>query len=119
MNFIKQKSIKLKTLVLTVAAILFQAATAILADLRPVSMPSVFANGPGSYAVDNNFYTASHTAGTEVPWINIKLAELAIVRSLLIIMRIDCCFNRIGMTSIYIGNNSDPSLNPECKTNID
>jgi hypothetical protein len=59
------------TLVLTVAAILFAAATAILTDLRPVTMSSDIASFPGSNAVDNNFNTYSHTRDLGVPWVNI------------------------------------------------
>jgi hypothetical protein len=73
----------------------------------------------GSNSVDNNFDTFTRTNATEVPWLNIQLAELVIIKSVVIIMRIDCCFNRIGIASITVGNNPDPNLNSVCKANID
>jgi hypothetical protein len=34
-------------------------------------------------------------------------------------MRVNCCFARIGIASITVGNNSDPNLNQICMANID
>jgi hypothetical protein len=82
-------------------------------------MSSLFYGYPGSDAVDNDFDTYAHTNNSEVPWINIQLGESAIIRSVLVIMYAGCCFNRIGIASITVGNNSNPNLNPVCKANID
>ena len=61
----------MKTLILTIAAILFVAATPIFTANRPVTMSSVYNNDYGSKAVDNNFDTFCHTSCAEVPWVNI------------------------------------------------
>ena len=61
----------MKTLVLTIAALLFLASTAIYTANRPVAMSGLKTGFPGSNAVDNNFDNYCHTANTEVPWVNI------------------------------------------------
>ena len=116
-----KKLTKMKTFALTIAALLFAATTAIFTANRPVTMSSTTSSGlnPGSKAVDNNFATLCHTAGTEVPWVNIQLAESAIVRSVAVIVSFHCCYTRIGIASITVGTNPDPHLNAVCKANID
>ena len=71
MDTIKLKSIKIKTLVKTLAILLFATANAILTAFRPVAMSSFNTGYSGSNAVDNNFDTYSHTQNTEIPWLNI------------------------------------------------
>ncbi len=84
---------KIKTYVLAMTGLLFKAATAILTNQSTVTMSSVYNSSygyfPGYLTVDNNFDTYSHTACSEVPWLNIQLAESAIVRTVAVIMRQD------------------------------
>ena len=60
------------------------------------------------------------TNASEVPWMNILLAESAIIRSVAVINRNNPAnggaFNRIGITSIRIGTNVNPNSNAECKS---
>ena len=101
---------------MAISVLLFSATTAILTALRPVTVSSLLngLNYPASYLVDNLFENFTSTAGTEVPWLNIQLAESAVIRSVVVIMRADMCFTRIGTTSIRVGTNSDPTQNTEC-----
>jgi hypothetical protein len=80
----------MKRMILSMVGLLFAAATAILTAVRPVTLSSLYSGlYPGSNAVDNNLDTMAHTAGTEVPWINIQLAESTIIKSVAVIMRTD------------------------------
>ena len=69
--------------------------------------------------MDNDFTTIAHTKGTEVPWMNIELAEPATIRTVAFFNRLDCCTGRIGLSSIRVGTNTNPNSNEECKGNID
>ena len=45
--------------------------------------------------------------------------ESATIRSIAIFSHQPCCLERIGITSIRVGTNSDLTFNAECKGNID
>ena len=108
----------MKTLFIAAAALLFPFITGILTANRPVSMPSCYqtCGQPANNTVDNDFDSLSHTAGTEIPWLSILLAEPAIVKTVAVIQRPDCCWSRIVTTSIRVGTNPDPNSNDECKS---
>jgi hypothetical protein len=78
---------KAKTFLFAVAAKLFPLITGILTSYRPVTISSCYQTcaEPGSFSVDNNFDTLSHTAGTEIPWLSIILAESAVVKTVVVI----------------------------------
>ena len=72
-----------------------------------------------SQLVDNDFTTMASTQCTEVPWMNIELAEPATIRTVAFFNRLDWYTNGIGISSIRVGTNTNPNSNEECKGNID
>ncbi len=108
----------MKTLFIAAAALLYPFIAGILTANRPVTMSSCCqtCGKPANNTVDNDFDSFSHTAGTEIPWLSILLAEPAIVKTVAVIQRPDCCWSRIGTTSIRVGTDQNPNLNAECKS---
>ena len=71
-----------------------------------------------SQLTDNNFFSIAHT-NSEMGWMNVQLIELSLIKSVVIINRTTCCYNRIIYTSIQVGNNSNPNNNNACANNVD